>query len=571
MSIKITKENFYEKFLEFKEKLSQASNVSWDLEMTGIYIKGINDSITDTPQERYTKSKTVVDTFSPTQLGICLAFEGEPIKLECYSMLTSPSSGVLSFDRSALKFLRGNHFDFNMWADESIPYFIPKEPKALIDREANESEKICISRLMKQVEPLIDDYHMKAYEFNEYIPEEPYTTLLKRKPAPIAALDAGFIFHSDAQFPRFIHNDINEYISKKYPSSTLTADHFVFDMPADGMKRAITIKIFDDTAKAALFSDIKELSNNPLFAPNVYPFIMAIAESRKPLIGHNSYMDLLFVCRHYLWGYLPESWEQFKTMVHEIFPIIYDTKYMAEQLVDLEFGWNNSSLSSLFFVLTCKEWSELTQARLDMSAFTDGAHSFKEASILVQENREQENAHDAGVDALMTSAIFHRLLFYYAERNISSPIVNYHPYRLTKHALRYDNNDNISSEFLSCEFKVTLKTEVDKQYVKGLFKLPKCWVGVYYEGNNTYTVYIEDCDDRIKKFNQRQWAKLIALLQRESFKDTDSLLLALKDFKGKPFPICVKPLFPSQKVPYIYIFSGFAAAFLMSSQLLRYF
>ncbi|KAJ3129881.1 hypothetical protein HK101_005167 [Irineochytrium annulatum] len=54
----------------------------------------------------------------------------------------------------------------------------------------------------------------------------------------------------------------------------------------------------------------------------------AIAESGKPVVGHNVLLDL---CQTYEKFYrkLPEEVEDFKKGLHSLFPTIYDTKYMS--------------------------------------------------------------------------------------------------------------------------------------------------------------------------------------------------------------------------------------------------
>lgn len=50
---------------------------------------------------------------------------------------------------------------------------------------------------------------------------------------------------------------------------------------------------------------------------------------RRPvLVGHNLFTDLIYFCRC-LFGPLPDLVEDFQAMVHEMFPVLMDTKYMA--------------------------------------------------------------------------------------------------------------------------------------------------------------------------------------------------------------------------------------------------
>lgn len=49
---------------------------------------------------------------------------------------------------------------------------------------------------------------------------------------------------------------------------------------------------------------------------------------RPALVGHNLFLDLINFCACFF-GNLPERVEDFQDMVHEMFPLLIDTKYMA--------------------------------------------------------------------------------------------------------------------------------------------------------------------------------------------------------------------------------------------------
>ena len=57
--------------------------------------------------------------------------------------------------------------------------------------------------------------------------------------------------------------------------------------------------------------------------------IEIIINSRKPLIGHNMMLDIMFFYEHFI-ADLPDSLEEFIHNFSYYFPNIYDTKAMAE-------------------------------------------------------------------------------------------------------------------------------------------------------------------------------------------------------------------------------------------------
>ena len=56
--------------------------------------------------------------------------------------------------------------------------------------------------------------------------------------------------------------------------------------------------------------------------------IHLISHCQKPTVFHNGYLDLFHLMNQF-YGPLPDKWDEFKSMVHRVFPRIYDTKYLA--------------------------------------------------------------------------------------------------------------------------------------------------------------------------------------------------------------------------------------------------
>ena len=50
--------------------------------------------------------------------------------------------------------------------------------------------------------------------------------------------------------------------------------------------------------------------------------------NRPVLVGHNCFMDLVFLYSCFL-GTLPDTVEEFQNLIHEALPIVIDTKYLA--------------------------------------------------------------------------------------------------------------------------------------------------------------------------------------------------------------------------------------------------
>ncbi|GCB81474.1 hypothetical protein scyTo_0021845, partial [Scyliorhinus torazame] len=56
-----------------------------------------------------------------------------------------------------------------------------------------------------------------------------------------------------------------------------------------------------------------------------------IEDQDKPLIGHNMLLDLMYIHDKF-YRSLPESFADFKTNIHKLFPSVFDTKHISKQM-----------------------------------------------------------------------------------------------------------------------------------------------------------------------------------------------------------------------------------------------
>jgi poly(A)-specific ribonuclease len=54
----------------------------------------------------------------------------------------------------------------------------------------------------------------------------------------------------------------------------------------------------------------------------------ALKAKRHVIVGHNLFMDLMFVYATFI-GRLPSRVEEFQEKIHKLFPLVIDTKYLA--------------------------------------------------------------------------------------------------------------------------------------------------------------------------------------------------------------------------------------------------
>lgn len=124
-----------------------------------------------------------------------------------------------------------------------------------------------------------------------------------------------------------------------------------------------------------------------------------LSESGKPIVGHNCLIDLLRIFRQFE-SDLPTNYQMFKQKIHQLFPIIFDTKNICMDIKKrvgrkqpkLEKLLASSNLNNLFKELT--EKSKLAHApRLHIP------QGFSRYSAC-------QAAHEAGYDALLAGSCF---------------------------------------------------------------------------------------------------------------------------------------------------------------------
>ena len=117
--------------------------------------------------------------------------------------------------------------------------------------------------------------------------------------------------------------------------------------------------------------------------------IELIIQARKPLVGHNCLLDLMFFYQNFI-AELPDTLEEFIHCFHFYFPIIYDTKAMGESL-DL---FTRTDLSSMSMkCLTDKRWRNYLEFDFDVN------HGFSKYA-------GKQALHEAGYDAYITGVAF---------------------------------------------------------------------------------------------------------------------------------------------------------------------
>jgi poly(A)-specific ribonuclease len=72
----------------------------------------------------------------------------------------------------------------------------------------------------------------------------------------------------------------------------------------------------------------KMYNNTETFNARLSEIRQVLLNSPKVLVGHNCFMDLVFIHR-YFYGPLPDTVEEFQESLHTMFPTVIDTKFLS--------------------------------------------------------------------------------------------------------------------------------------------------------------------------------------------------------------------------------------------------
>uniref|UniRef100_A0A7S1RLQ3 Uncharacterized protein n=1 Tax=Alexandrium catenella TaxID=2925 RepID=A0A7S1RLQ3_ALECA len=142
----------------------------------------------------------------------------------------------------------------------------------------------------------------------------------------------------------------------------------------------------------------------------------ALSESKKPVIGHNCMYDMLFLMSH-LEGPLPKSYETFREILQNRFPVLMDTKFLATR-EPFKFKPKPASEGAMDDGKPAAREQRFGSTALGevFKVFYEEASAAKEAGTQVLEvafapsfdryASDASAAHEAGYDAYMTGFAF---------------------------------------------------------------------------------------------------------------------------------------------------------------------
>ncbi|XP_022820149.1 pre-piRNA 3'-exonuclease trimmer-like [Spodoptera litura] len=384
--MEVTSENFDEEFDNFKIDLKNACFVSFDAEFNAL-LSGdkFKHRLFDTNEERYNLIKNDVDQLIMTQVGLTM-FEYHRDRdryiAKSYTFYLCPQSfseidQSFVFLASTLKFLRRHHFDFNKFIYGGVPYLSKAEETVV---RQNLKENTLFNQLTRTLqmddEKLLQDY---CSEVSKWLIRSNDDTMYLNVPNHILR----YVTHMEVRM--------------RFPSVVTT------NSLGDSKKILIYRNV---NVEGAISTPREELENNLLDGLLGFSRVIALlAESQKPIAGHNLFIDTIILHNQFI-GPLPNKYKDFKKNVHNMFPILYDTKYlssiMAKKLPH-NGCWKSNALQDLYEFFAERKFMKL--------------HMWANDIELRKPFASNQTYHEAGWDSYCTGFCFIRLAHWVACEN----------------------------------------------------------------------------------------------------------------------------------------------------------
>ncbi|NXF04667.1 PNDC1 ribonuclease, partial [Smithornis capensis] len=327
-------------------------------------------SLFDSPVERYLKARQSVQRFTVNQLGkFCSDTESDHPRyvVHSYNFFLFPSTlGVrdveFSVSASSIQFLSHYGFDYNKFLKDGIPYMNEVQEMILRQRLLAGDWEVHSAADRDVLKKAIDEVTCWIAEA-----EEEETMILQD-------LSGCHLFEVQLVLRQALQNVWTEPLGYK---------KLMVKKVSPQRRELLENSSYDHCQKELII----------LFARGFTNLFQILVKAKKPLVGHNMLMDLMHLHDKF-YKPLPESYEEFKRNIHNLFPVLIDTKTVTKSMQKKYLFPRVSSLSEIYAVLCSSNlnpkdppWPIITLAS-DCSRYA-----------------EKKSPHEAGYDAFLCGSV----------------------------------------------------------------------------------------------------------------------------------------------------------------------
>lgn len=320
-----------------------------------------------------------------------------------------------------MDFLASHGFDFNKWIKEGISYLSVEQEKKLrrelANQQARNQETVALApadeTFVKGVLELIGKWVSEA---ENRTPTEPLNLPPVRFWSCVFLVDEAF---PDISSLLLFSRQVSSYhrrltfqeVSRRYPQFYLRTEQD----PTLGF-RFIRVSLMTEEQKAEKELEKRQQIEQELgTAVGFRKVIDALVASKKPIIGHNCFLDLLHLYHQFI-STLPLSYATFKKRLNRLFPAVFDTKQLLHDHPKIQTMLGSTVLGEIH--------AKLTDLKLGLPVHL--GESFNRYA-------ESQDLHEAGADAYVTGMAFLGICELLSNNDLgsSSDSDNKHPHTAT--------------------------------------------------------------------------------------------------------------------------------------------
>jgi hypothetical protein len=371
MTCEVTKENFLALLPEVTKLIDESKFVAIDAEFSGISLGDrFKISLLDDGPARYQKMKATAREFTVCQIGLSMFIKAQDQNqyvAHTYTFYLFPNSadylGIrFAIQASSLSFLGQHSFGFDKWVQRGIPYLNGQQEATLRQQTLDH----CRS-----------DNDLVTQKWRELV-----SWLTKAKHGEQLVL---------GQRTDYLEQQLEHILTRSLPPEKVV------------IKKATSSHIVAKCLEPISDSDALNIMNvsMPTWDQIIDEMIgfthifRHLCQSKKPVVGHNVFLDLLFMYDKFI-NNLPESYEEFKAKLHAALPTVFDTKRLCHEMKHCLLRGNKDLLQ--FSCLEDLYISLSSERAIQSSLLTPNViHSNNSTSY-----GGQRFWHEAGYDAFMT-------------------------------------------------------------------------------------------------------------------------------------------------------------------------
>ncbi|NWV67413.1 PNDC1 ribonuclease, partial [Malurus elegans] len=358
-----------------RRRILRSAFVALDMEFTGLHstcLQNNEPSLFDSPAERYLKARQSVQRFTLVQLGKCCSDTESDLPryvVHSYNFFLFPSTlGVrdveLTLSASSIQFLSHYGFDYNKFLKDGIPYMNEVQEKNLRQHLLAGSWKVCSTNnadrdVLKKAIDEVTSWIAAAAEDETMVLQD---------------LSGYHVLEVQLVLRQALQNIWTEPLGdKKVMVKKVSPEH----------RQLLENSSYDRCQKKLILLAARGFTN----------LFQILVNAKKPLVGHNMLMDLMHLHDKF-YRPLPESYEEFKRNIHNLFPVIIDTKTVTKSMQKECLFPRASSLLEVYTVL-CSSILNPKGPPCPVIALASGCSRYA----------EKKSPHEAGYDAFLCGSV----------------------------------------------------------------------------------------------------------------------------------------------------------------------